>query len=81
MSSGKKSPATKLVVDGETFSVRRRSGRPPTYDFDWLSGPNPGYGFSTGLHGATHLTEPQLREEISDFLAGIDPETGYLADN
>lgn len=68
-------------MDGETFSVRRRPGRLPTYDFDWLSGPSPGYGFSAGPHGATPLTEPQLRAEIRDFLAGVDPETGYLADD
>ncbi|MEV0357236.1 hypothetical protein AB0H71_14360 [Nocardia sp. NPDC050697] len=35
-----------LVVDGETFSVTvHPDGR---CDYDWESGPNPGYGFSSG---------------------------------
>ncbi|WP_281385815.1 hypothetical protein [Nocardioides luti] len=37
---------TRLVVDGEVFDVRR-SGRRGQVDLTWVSGPNPGYGFSS----------------------------------
>ncbi|MCK1795321.1 hypothetical protein MTQ01_04710 [Streptomyces sp. XM4193] len=77
---GQRRGTVKLVVDGETFLVRRRPGARGIYDFDWISGRNPDYGFTTALHGASGLSEDQLREEIREFLEQIDPETGYLPD-
>ena len=35
-----------LIVDGETFRVRVRPDGGS--DYSWVSGPNPGYGFSSG---------------------------------
>ena len=63
-------------VDGETFTVRKR-GSDGSHHYAWVSGPNEGYGFSSSCSD-----EPVTREmheaAIRDFLAAIDPETGYL---
>lgn len=40
-----------LIVDGETFTVTCRPAE-GQYAYDWISGPNPDYGFSTTLHQA-----------------------------
>lgn len=67
-------------VDGETWIVRRRRDEPGTYDFDWVSGPNEGYGFGSSMSGRSELTPAQIEESIQDFMKGIDPATGFLAD-
>jgi hypothetical protein len=66
-----------LTVDGQDFRICERAGKPGEYDFDWLSGPHD-YGF--GLSGADGyaMTLPEMEEAIRNFLAGIDPATGYL---
>ncbi|WP_232848002.1 hypothetical protein [Occultella kanbiaonis] len=64
-----------VVVDGERFEVRRQAG---TYHLTWLSGPNPGYGFSIGSNTVAVLEPRVLETEIRGFLGQIDPETGYL---
>ena len=65
-----------LTVDGEIFAVRRRDDDGSNH-YDWTSGPNDGYGFSV-----SGSREPRSREQhvvaIRDFLAAIDPATGYL---
>ena len=65
-----------FVVDGETFTVRTRDSDGSNH-YDWVSGPNKGYGFSV-----SGSAEPRSREwhaaEIRSFLAAIDPATGYL---
>lgn len=65
-----------LTVDGEVFCVRS-SDDDGSIHYDWLSGPNDGYGFSV-LGG--RLSKKQQVADIRDFLSGIDPATGYLAD-
>lgn len=74
-------PATELIleVDGERFAVRGKDADGHDFDYDWLSGPNPGYGFSTS--GPVSPTVEQHRKSIRDFLAMIDPDTGYIADD
>lgn len=67
-----------LTVDGEGFDVHERPGEPGTYDFTWLTGPNPGYGFTTGVHGADSLSTRELEEAARDFLGQVDPETGHI---
>ncbi len=71
-------PEQLLTVGGELFRVRRRAqhGSSYEYDYDWLSGPNPGYGF--GMSGPLEQTDDDHLTTIRDFLAGIDPATGYL---
>ena len=69
-----------LTVDGERFRVARRTGTGTTYDYTWLTGPNDGYGFTGSMSGEHPMTEDEHEESIREFLSGIDPETGYLAD-
>lgn len=69
-------PEFVLDVDGEVFEVRRHGSGT---SYDWVSGPNDQYGFS----GSGSLDRPleEHREHVRAFLAGIDPATGFLADD
>lgn len=67
-----------FTVDGETFAVRRCDEDRST-QYDWVSGPNDGYGFNT-FGSSEPLSHGQRVACIRDFLAGIDPATGYLRD-
>ena len=58
--------------------MQERPHEPGTYDIDWLSGPNPGYGFTFGSNTGSTIKRDVLAREISNFLASIDPATGYL---
>ncbi|NYI77852.1 hypothetical protein [Nocardioides panzhihuensis] len=66
------------VVDGETFRISQDPDLPGQYHFDWLSGPNPDYGFSSRASGGGQQSEAELDEGIRAFLARVDPETGYI---
>ena len=70
-------PSVTLQVDGEVFALRsdRRGGT----HYTWVSGRNAGYGFT--VSPTADLTQEGHRENIRDFLAQIDPETGYIADD
>jgi hypothetical protein len=79
----------RLTVDGEVFDVRPNDTG--GHHFDWVSGPNPGYGFSTGKpmifvpvgeDGVvrTEADDTLFTRQIREFLAQIDPETGYIGD-
>jgi len=63
-----------LDVDGERFAIRRARDGGTAYD--WLSGPNKGYGF--GSSGAPDRPVEEHLESIRSFLAMIDPNTGYI---
>ncbi len=66
-----------LEVDGEVFALRPDQFRGT--DYTWLSGPNPGYGFS--VSPTPNVSPDEHRENIRDFLADIDPTTGYLRED
>jgi len=78
-------PAVQLACDGETFELRpERSGGT---HYMWLSGPNPGYGFTTSPvfdgSGAALVSRqnPDVEQHLTNirnFLSMIDPETGYI---
>ena len=61
-----------LDVDDERFAIRRDGDDGTSYD--WLSGPNKGYGF--GSSGTPNRSVEEHRESIRAFLAMIDPNTG-----
>ena len=65
-----------LEVDGERFAVREFGDGGTAYD--WLSGPNKGYGFASS--GTANRSAEEHRESIRVFLAMIDPSTGYIGD-
>ena len=64
-------------VDGEQFAIRRTGDGGTAYD--WLSGPNKSYGF--GSSGTPNRPVEEHRDSIRGFLAMIDPNTGYIADD
>ena len=66
-----------LDVDGARFAVRQFGDGGTAYD--WLSGPNKGYGFAAS--GTPNRSVDEHREEIRVFLAAIDPNTGYIRDD
>ena len=65
-----------LDVDGERFAIRELDGGTA---YDWLSGPNKGYGFASS--GTPNRSVEEHRESIRVFLAMIDPNTGYIGDD
>jgi hypothetical protein len=68
-------------IDGQHFMVRARKEDPSVYDFDWVNHPV-GYGFMSACHPSTaRLTRAEMDHFIREFLADIDPETGFLNDN
>ena len=72
------SAPVRMVVDGEQFDVRQRRGRQSEYEFTWVSGPNPGYGFTSAGSDGRPATREELENDIRSFLAQIDPGTGFI---
>jgi hypothetical protein len=71
-----------LEVDGEQFAVRLVVDPATGYTdtgYTWLSGPNQRYGFATG--GPPKPSREEHRERIREFLAMVDPTTGYIEDD
>jgi hypothetical protein len=66
-----------LNVDGELFDLRpdKHGGT----HYTWISGPNPGYGFSQSPTPSISMDEH--RENIRNFLLQIDPSTCYIEDD
>lgn len=68
----------RLSVDGETFDVTASKDHPGQHHLRWQSGPNPGYGFTCRRSDGQYASEAELVEQIRDFLANMNPATGYL---
>jgi hypothetical protein len=68
--------AVTIEVNGQVFECRP-DGRGGT-DYDWVSGPNKGYGFTVSPTEGFSLDDH--RESIRDFLDQIDPATGFIED-
>jgi hypothetical protein len=64
-----------LVVDGQVFELRDHEGGT---DYDWMSGPNEGYGFGSIARG---VPDEAHRASVRNFLDMIDPMTSYVADD
>ena len=71
----------RLTVDGEVFDVAYDPEQPGAYHYIRLTGPAPGYGFSTRRSDHVRSTRAEHVERIQGFLAEIDPTTGYLWDD
>lgn len=71
-----------LEVDSEQFAVRLVVNPATGYtdtSYTWLSGPHTGYGFGTG--GPPNPSLEEHRQRIREFLAMVDPSTGYIEDD
>ena len=66
-----------LEIDEPLFAVRLAPGG--GWHYDWLNGPNEGYGFASS--GPPHRTRDEHRQQVRTFLSMVDPATGYIADN
>lgn len=69
-------PALRLSCDGEYFELRPEQSGGTHYA--WLSGPNPGYGFTVS---PTIDDIEEHTANIRSFLSMIDPETGYIEED
>jgi hypothetical protein len=65
-----------LEVDGEVFTVGQAADG--GWAYEWLSGPNEGYGF--GISGPPNPSTQEHCDAIRGFLSMIDPATGYIGD-
>jgi hypothetical protein len=68
----------RVMVDGELFDVVASAETAGEYEFAWLSGPNEGYGFGSKTSDGSALSERAIEESIRNFLAQVDPGTGYI---
>ncbi len=68
----------RVECEGQIFNVS--GGISAQYHYTWTSGPHDGYGFSTASNSETPLTLEDHRRNIREFLAQIDPDTGYIED-
>ena len=68
-----------LVVDGEEFAVTRRQAG--VYDYDWVNHRHGGYGFSSATSDRSEVAGSDHVEAVRDFLAAVDPETGFIEDD
>lgn len=71
-------PPTRVEVDGEVFDVAAERNRPSQYHYTWISGPNSGYGFSSGTSDGRAMSSADIEASIRNFLAQVDPRTGYI---
>lgn len=69
-----------LTVNGQLFEVSYDPHQPGTYHFLWLTGPNPGYGFSSRISSHTRQPQQMLIDDVVNFLEQVDPDTGYIED-
>ncbi|MDP9182631.1 MAG: hypothetical protein M3P04_07645 [Actinomycetota bacterium] len=68
--------ASQLQCDGEIFDARADEFGGTHYT--WVTGPNPGYGFSVS---PTSDDIEQHRTNIRSFLSMIDPRTGHVGED
>ena len=77
-SSSAAEPPVRVTVDGEVFDVTTQPDHPGHYHYAWISGPNPGYGFSSASSDGRPSSMVDHEEAIRNFLSHVDPETGYI---
>ncbi|HTW13991.1 MAG TPA: hypothetical protein VMF51_02620 [Nocardioides sp.] len=76
-----------VTVDGFDFAITYDASQPGTYHYTRLpggcsgcSGPAVGYGFSGGRSDGQRLPRAAHVDSIRDFLAMVDPVSGYIED-
>jgi hypothetical protein len=71
-------PPVRVTVDGEEFDVTTQPDHPGHYHYVWISGPNPGYGFSSASSDGLPSSNVNHEEAIRNFLSHVDRGTGYI---
>ena len=71
-------PPIRITVDGQEFEVRMQADHPGHYNYTWISGPNPGYGFGSGSSDGLPCSLRDHEDAIRDFLSDVDPNTGNI---
>ena len=69
-----------LTVDGEVFDVAYDPSQPGAYHYTRLTGPAPGYGFTSRRSDYGKSSTDEHVEAIRSFLRMVDPVTGYIED-
>ena len=54
---------------------------PGAYHYSWANGINDGYGFSSRRSDHARSTVANHEVDVRDFLAAVDPATGYIKDD
>ena len=67
-----------VEVDGETFELLVRADAPDQHHFTWLTGPNPGYGFTGATSAGGAMSRAEKEHQVRAFLRMVDPGTGYV---
>jgi hypothetical protein len=70
--------ALRLRYGSETFAIREDPDHPGCWHYSWVSGPNPGYGFTQARSDGLQPTPTDHRAAVRGFLSSVNPETGYL---
>ena len=70
-----------LAVDDERFHVVYDATQPGAYHYTWLTGPAPGYGFTSQSSSLDRRAVEHHLEAIRTFLKMVDPTTGYIEDD
>lgn len=71
----------RLTVDGDAFDVAYDPTQPGAYHYTRLTGPAPGYGFTSRRSDYGRSTTAEHVQAIRSFLNMVDPATGYLEDD
>lgn len=66
----------RLVVDGAASDIA--STEDGTSDYEWLTGPSDGHGVRSPPNWGGVPTDKELEESIRNFLANVDPRTGFI---
>lgn len=68
----------RLTVDGDVFDVAYDATQPGAYHYTRLTGPAPGYGFTSRRSDHSRSTTAEHVDAIRSFLDMVDPETGNI---
>jgi hypothetical protein len=72
------SERVEMTVDDQLFVVTTDPAQQGTHHFEWVSGPNKGYGFTAQMSTREPMTRADMEQAIRNFLVQVDPTTGYI---
>lgn len=70
-----------MTVDGDVFQIDYDVTQPGAYHYSRLTGPAPGYGFTSRSSTLERRTRAHHVASIRAFLQAVDPVTGYIEDD